>query len=226
MKTTEYDKFSFFYQNRNINHGLVNRLIHSIEKIGYIESSYITCDANYRIYDGQHRFIACKQLGIPILFKFTNTTADVNDVIIELNSNQLIWRLLDYVRLHAKNEIPFYVFLNKVHEGSEFGISADISICSGSYGSCSAKIRQGVDLPIFKHWDGVYNFLRQCKNLPFNNNVYFVRAIITLFKKASEKQINMVLKYHSTILKQTEAIGYLAIMENIINKHCSIKIRL
>ena len=64
--TTNYDLFSFMPGNRDI--AKKNMLVKSIEKIDLTEYKPIIVNENYVIIDGQHRFMACKELEKPIYY--------------------------------------------------------------------------------------------------------------------------------------------------------------
>src|ERR1035438_3196611 len=108
MKSTNYSNFKMVDNNRNINNGLVERLTHSIEKLGYIEARPILVNDNMEIIDGQHRFLACKKLGLPIVYAQYNGEATDEDIIVELNTTQLIWRLADYIHHYAVKGVKFH----------------------------------------------------------------------------------------------------------------------
>lgn len=67
VKTKEYHKFSFISTNRDINLSHVKNIMESIVEHGLLEE--ITCNENYEIIDGQHRFKALQKLDLPITAK-------------------------------------------------------------------------------------------------------------------------------------------------------------
>lgn len=69
QQTQEYDKFSLLSANRDISKGHVQSLKASIEKLGNItEKVPIIVNQNLEIIDGQHRFQALKELGLPVFY--------------------------------------------------------------------------------------------------------------------------------------------------------------
>ncbi len=107
MTTIDYDRFKFKEDNREINIGLVTRIVKSINEIGYDSSKPIKVNKDMEIIDGQHRFLACKQLGLPILYDISKN-ADDHRTLILLNANQEPWRTGDYVYSWAKTGITCY----------------------------------------------------------------------------------------------------------------------
>ena len=65
-ETKDYKTFSFLSNNRNISNHHVNRIINSMKKKRLI--SPILVNENFQIIDGQHRFLAQKQLKFSIPF--------------------------------------------------------------------------------------------------------------------------------------------------------------
>ena len=109
MTTTDYSKFQFLDYNRTVVPKRVQNIIESITKIGYVKSEPILVDENYFIIDGQHRFMACKELGLPIHYEYKELDIDNKEAMLLLNKNQQIWRLEDYAQSWAKEGIAFYL---------------------------------------------------------------------------------------------------------------------
>ena len=68
QETKDYGKFTFLTANRPIHRGHVNKLKKSLTEYGFLDSQPITVTPDFRIIDGQHRFIACKEMGLPVKF--------------------------------------------------------------------------------------------------------------------------------------------------------------
>ena len=69
MKTKDYEKFSIKSYNRNLNRNHINELKEKFATIGYKDYLPILVNENYEIIDGQHRFVACKESGLPIVYQ-------------------------------------------------------------------------------------------------------------------------------------------------------------
>lgn len=65
MKTTRYEDFKFLKGNRAVDRNHVENLMKSIAEHGY-HGAPIVVAGDMTIIDGQHRFAACKGLGIPV----------------------------------------------------------------------------------------------------------------------------------------------------------------
>ncbi len=217
MKTNNYDLFSFMPNNRGINNSFVNRLITSIKKIGYIESKPITVDSNLTIIDGQHRFHACKKMGIPVFYEISENI-DKNSAIISLNSTQNIWRLKEYVDYHASNGLQCYKELQDFENKYKLGISNSIVICHRT--GASVQIRKGIEFILNEQRHDVAIFINKAfNNIPFAKSKHFIDAVTILHKKTTDKNVRKIMNNILAISKQVDAYSYLIVFENMLNKH-------
>ncbi len=102
VQTTNYSLFNKAGFNRDVNDAHVAKLMKSIKDTGYIVEFPIIVDSNYTIVDGQHRFEACKRLGLPIYYTQAKREFTASD-IININSTQKSWSLLDRIKSLANN---------------------------------------------------------------------------------------------------------------------------
>lgn len=220
-KTTNYQLFQFLERNRTINKGLVERLKKSILEIGYIQNKAILVNENFTIIDGQHRFYACKELGLPILYQIEQV--DEISAMMLLNINQAIWRLNEYVESYAKSGIKCYIDLLEFENTYHLGISSSLTVCLGGSGVGKFKpnkIRNGVTFEINPNRFKIIDFLFECRKiLNFWKHKVFVQAVVQLFSRTDVKNIEKILKNISVINQQVNVNDYLIIFENICNHH-------
>lgn len=96
--------------NRDIRRNQVDRIKESIKAHGYINAVPILVDEDGLIIDGQHRYVACKELGIePTILQAGNF-----DLVPVLNSTQLSWSLSDFVKYYAAKGYEDYVILENI----------------------------------------------------------------------------------------------------------------
>ncbi len=69
METRDYSKFKFLKTNREINRANVEKIKASIREWGIIPGRPTLVDGDYNIIDGQHRFLAIKELGHPVPYE-------------------------------------------------------------------------------------------------------------------------------------------------------------
>lgn len=98
--------------NRDIFRNHVDRLKELIQEKGYIKGLPILVNEKGEIIDGQHRYMACKELGIaPEIV----VGPDI-DLIPLINSTQLKWRIVDYVKYYASKGYPDFILLQQLCE--------------------------------------------------------------------------------------------------------------
>lgn len=88
-KTTDYTLFKKLEGNRDVRKK--NALVKSITEMDLTMYSPIIVSEDFRIVDGQHRFEACKELGLPIYF-LVMPSKNAERAMIVLNKCQSQWR--------------------------------------------------------------------------------------------------------------------------------------
>ncbi len=102
-KTTDYDKFKIIESNRKTSRKHVMDLVRSmIEHPELVPTRPILVNKNMEVLDGQHRLLACIQLGLPIYYTIMVGGIEVAQII---NSTQRGWKLLDFGRSYALTPI-------------------------------------------------------------------------------------------------------------------------
>lgn len=121
INTTEnYSKFKLINFNREINDKHVKKLVKSMQ-VQYLPIP-ILVNENMEIIDGQHRFTACQQLGLPIHYAVMDEKKSV-DVIQRINSLSKAWKLTDYHRAYVIQGKQEYIKLNDLLK--KYNISLD-----------------------------------------------------------------------------------------------------
>jgi hypothetical protein len=141
--TNDYSKFKIIGGNRNIMPTHVSRLVKSMSEVYLF--TVITVNRRHEIIDGQHRFEAIKQLGLPLNYVVCPDYG-LNEVQI-FNQCSRNWTSQDfidgYIDLGNKNYQVLKDFITKYG----FGSKESISILSGSYSSIGGnhmhKFRSG-----------------------------------------------------------------------------------
>jgi hypothetical protein len=116
--TTNYKSLKFYKANRPIRRH-IKGIIESMKKYGNI-SVGLVAEINGVLYilDGQHRFTACKELGITFEYKkvVLNDTKDIVQLISSLNSNSAKWKDLDYLEAFSIEGVKSYEWLKEVND--------------------------------------------------------------------------------------------------------------
>ena len=113
-KTMDYDKFQFFDWNRDIDVRHVKELKNAINHLKYVLHNFsiivIVRNGVFYILDGQHRYVAAKELGLPIYYTVYNMyltdpydDKECFDACIVLNDSQYGWQSPTFLKTKAKH---------------------------------------------------------------------------------------------------------------------------
>ena len=115
QQTTDYEQFNFLGANRDIHKPHVEALKKSIETLGNItEKVPIIVNENFAIIDGQHRFEALKELGLPVFF-IVAPGMGVHQAR-SMNTLNKSWRPEDYAKSYAAEGNQNYTAYNDLRE--------------------------------------------------------------------------------------------------------------
>ena len=158
MKTSRYEDFKIAEGNRTINLAHLKRITESIEKHGY-RGAPIVVSGDMTIIDGQHRYAACKELGIPVPYVIDKGATI--ETARTLNASQRAWRATDFVASYAATGNENYVRLHKFMEstGLAFRLAikalrpdltgAEQAAKEGTLVISSTHFKQGIELNNF-----------------------------------------------------------------------------
>ena len=114
--------FKFYNNNRNINKTHVKYLKNSIAEHGQFASICVRKVGKYYfISDGQHRFMACVELDIPV--KYIEDDIYTQDSVLHMNTKQSNWRTEDYVHRYAMEGDTTYISLEQMYAFYNFTTS-------------------------------------------------------------------------------------------------------
>lgn len=127
QKTTDYSKFRFSLENRDVQLSKPSsrNLRDSMNRYGWLDAFPMMCKQNGKalvIVDGQHRFSIAKEIGLPVKYVIDNTDVDVS----RINESQRSWNLHDYMNRWQKDGRTEY---NSVQEFmDEYGLPIGMAI--------------------------------------------------------------------------------------------------
>lgn len=115
--TKDYSLFAHSQDNRDVDPSKRKGLVRSMEKYGFIRAYPLHCIRNgnlgkFVIIDGQGRFYAAQQLGLPVWF----VVCDENVNPAEINAVQRRWTMEDYAKCFAAQGKKDYIELLAFHE--------------------------------------------------------------------------------------------------------------
>jgi len=136
LETKEYNVFSFDIHNRPINEAKVNGFIKKFKDgHNFMTEFPAIVSENFVLLDGQHRFMACKYLGIPFVFRFSNQLTIDNVVEIQSNAG---WTNRDYLHAFVSQKKQDYIIVQRFLNKYQVPLSVAVSLLAG------AKWREGM----------------------------------------------------------------------------------
>lgn len=147
-KTTNYDLFKFHENNRKISAANLSNIKRSIGINNLLEFRPIFVNKYMEIIDGQHRFLAAKELEVPIFYQ-VNEEATEEDIVL-LNANQKRWLCDDYVNYYASKGHEGYVQILKFSQQNHINIGSAIRALRSTGGDEYSKLRQGGLKPLLR----------------------------------------------------------------------------
>lgn len=108
--TTDYERFTTITGNRRVSEGHVNLLMNSFRSNPLlIELRPILVNESMEVLDGQHRLEALKRLNLPVPYQIL-PGGDLQTIQV-LNSTQLVWKLVDFIKSFASTGNEDYATL-------------------------------------------------------------------------------------------------------------------
>lgn len=197
LTTNDYDKFHFLKGNRDLRESNLRNIEKSIKENGYNHLSFIIVDQNWNIIDGQHRFIVCKKLGLPVIYIQQYVDNPEKDVEI-INNNKASWKIGDYVASYAKQGREDYIILNNLMKTNKINVRIALSLLFIEEGKTKqmsprteeTRICKGYDLNIGK------------KELDrFYRRIYNLNLLDKFTSKQGAKLIKNVGNYYGKFMK-------------------------
>jgi len=103
-KTNDYAIFKLLVGNRELFKPSYRKIIESMKEEQLVIP--ILVNENFEIIDGQHRFTACKELGLPVYFYIVSGYK--LDEVKRANTASSNWSNSDYLDMYIKNDVEIY----------------------------------------------------------------------------------------------------------------------
>lgn len=217
--TKDYSRFSFLDNNRIVKSSHVDMLKKSIKNIDLTKYNPIKVDANLRIIDGQHRFHACMELGLPIYYVVLNGV-DAEQAMIIDNQNNKKWEMMDWLRYRAnKNGGCYKQLLDFVQQTCTTISNAMVIFPAKAINA--ATLRAGTtDFGVNEKAFDIVHFLQsqEVKTLSFRNTRAFNLAIRIAFDEYSKRQMDKLKRKILLVPECANYKQYLTVFSNIIKK--------
>jgi hypothetical protein len=208
--------FIFSDYNREIKQKSVEKIKKSMETYGFIEGRPVLCNVDGVVIDGQHRLFAAKQLGIEVHYEIIK--GDITKKMIELNSTQTNWALIDYINSYANQNVDCYRKLLKFQDKYKLGMSNSIVVFIQGSKCISGDIREGKIFNINPNAEQIADFVLNCTFVPYYKEHKFVQAICNVYKKLTKAQLQKIKTNLIAVPQFSKSSDYIIAFENILNK--------
>ena len=192
--TSDYSIFVLSEMNRVPGH--YKKVLQSIKENDYTKYQPILVNNKMEIVDGQNRFLACQELGLPIHFIVSETinifaAADIN----RASKN---WNSMDYVQHYAKRGRESYIELLDVcaKYDQKLSVVQQFGKITNNHKSAAECVKAGdfqfkTDVDI----DGFFNHVKDFSDYyHFSKQDKFVKAVLRLFLTEGYKPEKMLKK--------------------------------
>jgi hypothetical protein len=235
--TEDYSRFVYNKEQRPVDVRHVRNIMESMTTFGFLPSKPVqtyTEDKKLVIIDGHHRFVAAKNLGIPIIYiaEPESNCASMSRV----NGLQKPWQLKNFLSQYVKRGLTPYIELQK-YTDLGFSIQQAAKMLSGlaaaGYGGSrvSIELRDGTfKIKTRDKIDIIANFL---KDEGTRNHAYRTTNFITAFELClrvtdfNHEQLTRKLHANPKAITRTATVDQmLDQLEEVYNYHQQIKVPL
>jgi hypothetical protein len=221
QETLDYDMFSFIHNNREQSRGHIEALKKAFNEVGNLTRVQpILVNERYQVIDGQHRLIACQELGEPIYFTTVSglTISDARN----MNILHREWLPLDYAKSYALSGNENYQRFLSMLEDYEVGFSNTLIFICGYQNGIYKDFRRG-DF-VMRDEEKARKLLKQYKEVldtaEHKSNAKVARALYWIFSsdKYDHKRMLQKLSLNKTMLKGYNSVAdYRTSLEEIYN---------
>jgi hypothetical protein len=233
FQTTNYGRFKFRSDNRIVNSGHVNKLVHSMKTNGWVKGSFVVVNEKGDLIDGQHRLIAAKTVGIPIQYIVVKQ-ADF-DTIQTLNQNQKNWMKSDHINGWVNKGVQDYIVLDEFQKKyPQFRITEHLMFLSNSFTSITKETFENGEFKVknLKKAEEMADNIAKLKPYfdKYYNKSIFVRAMVKIMTRKSDFVFDEFLHKVSIRPGSIHPCGtveqYVEMVENIYNYKRKNKVNL
>lgn len=230
--SNDYGLFYFLRGNRDLNEAKVNKIIKSVQEgLNFFKYCPILVNEAFYIIDGQHRFVVCKKLKLPIYYVVVPNFSLRQ--IAEINNNQSKWKIKDFMNCYIDANINREDYKALETLTTEFNINLSLGINLLMYG----KVGSGGQSDAFRDGNFKVNFLNVTNDLLLLSKEYepygaewrsrsFLQAIEKLIASDKYDQTAVLKKLDKHGLKiehQGSCKEYLTHIEELYNYKNSIR---
>ncbi len=139
--TTDFALFKLRHDNRKkISRDHINKIKSSVKECNLLEMRPIMVNQDMEIIDGQHRFIAAKELGVSIYYEIQEKLGPMHMVLLNTSKS---WNAEDFLNFYVKNEYPEYIKLDRYIRMHNLPINVVLSMMMGRLRAEHKEFRMG-----------------------------------------------------------------------------------
>lgn len=235
QSTTDYKRFKTIKGNRKLSIRHINNLVNSISNSNLTPLKPIVINKEWEIIDGQHRLAAAEKAKIPIYYVVADF-ANLEDVIL-LNANLKAWQMGDFLESYVIRNFEHYIYIKDYISRTGMSISLSLELLA-HHTSSSEKLSQMRQS--FKEGDFIITTKDFAEEIATNllgikqytdGDIWktrdFIRALLLAYKYVDQTYVLQKMKEQNTLItKKPNALGYVRVLEDLINFKRQAPIRL
>ena len=161
--TQDYSLFKRLEGNRGVTRNRAQKIKKSIQKVGYITSP-ILVNEKMEIIDGQGRFEALKDLGLPIEY-IQQENLGIRECVA-MNVIQSNWNLKDYILSYAEKGVQSYIYIKNIMDKYKIDNISIMATVTSAISRYNTKLTQSGLLEITEE-----QYLNALKKLDYFNEL-------------------------------------------------------
>lgn len=233
QSTTDYTKFNLLDYNRDIDVSLLNKLKTSMGKRGFLPFCPVVVDGAWNIIDGQHRFLAAKELQLPVWYLMTDN--EDKSVIVTMNADKKAWSLADYCKMYAVQGNKYYTALRNFAERHNIRVGMAFALITGQEVTNTKALSK-----LFKEGGWVCteeelelaakdykNIMTITDMVSFSTTVRLITAILKMSRSNSfswDRMLENCRRYRDKLYACTSHSSWLRMFEDVYNYRERIKV--
>lgn len=227
FKSTNYKKFLLIASNRLIKPAKVAKLKEEIERKDLTNENEIKVRINddgktLIVCEGQHRFITCMELLMPIYYRYSNM--EIDDIGL-VNSVQDKWSLGDSLHHYCLRDIHDYKVLAGFRKTYQYPISTLIGVLTGRNDKTMLEEFRRGQFKVTQKLDFIHDLLGKIQSFKsYSDRVYRHRTFLKVYMDLlthpdfdHEKMLHKVEQVPTRFKHCTKIFDYLRMIEDIYN---------
>jgi hypothetical protein len=230
-ESTDYGKFKFVEANRDLNEHHVKEIMKEIENKDLRDEAPVKVSEKYELMEGQHTFVSCERLNLPVKYIFSRMTVDD---IGRYNGSQKPWNSTQVLSHYCVRNFENYLILNDFYKKYKYPISTLLVLLSGEHTKQLFKDFKFGKFVVRQSVGQVQNILDKISEFKhFNDKVFrhktFVLTYIDCLTHPDfdhDKLVHKVSVIPEKFIKCDTQVDYLRMIEDVYNYRNQDPIRL